>query len=296
LTDPSPPAACPTVRQALRGAADFLAKAGIEDAPTDARILLCHVLGCDHAALHRHPDRPLSEDRRAALQTLLEQRTRHVPVAYLTGHRGFRDLDLLVDRRVLIPRPETELLAEAVLEYLARVPSPLVADLGTGSGAIGLAIARERPDARVFATDISADALAVARENAVREGLQDRVTFIEGDWEAPLHQAAPPGAWDVLASNPPYISPTDYDALPPDVREHEPRIALFAAGDGLGPYRRIAVAAGSLLKPGGLLALELGVGKAGSVRALVESAGLTAIETRRDYGGIERVLVARRES
>lgn len=280
----------------MRAAADFLAKAGIETPPTDARILLCHVLDCNHTALRRHPNRPLPEDRRAALQTLLEQRTRHVPVAYLTGHRGFRDLDLLVDRRVLIPRPETELLVEAVLEHLAEVPSPLVADLGTGSGAIALAIAHERHDARLFATDISGDALAVARENALRQRLQDLVTFIEGDWEEPLHWAAPAGAWDALVSNPPYISPTEYDALPADVRQHEPRIALFAESDALGPYRRIAGAAGSLLKPGGLLALELAVGRAGSVRALVESAGLTVIETRRDYGGIERVLVARKES
>ena len=296
MTDPSPPAACPTVRQALRAAADHLAKADIDDPTTDARILLCHVLGCDFAALLRRPERRLAEHRHAALRALLEQRTHHAPVAYLVGHRGFRDLDLLVDRRVLIPRPETELLVEAVLEHLAEMPSPLVADLGTGSGAIALAIAHERSDARIFATDISGDALAVARRNAVHCGLQDRVTFLEGDWEAPLHSAAPAGAWDVLVSNPPYVSPAEYEALPADVREHEPGIALLAEGDALGAYRRIAGAARSLLRPDGLLALELAAAGAADVRGIIEHTGLAIIETRRDYGGIERILLARKES
>jgi release factor glutamine methyltransferase len=204
---------------------------------------------------------------------------RREPVAYITGVKGFRHIDLCVDRRVLIPRPETETLVEAALD-LPR--GARVVDVGTGSGAVALALKDERPDLDVVATDTSADALAVARANAARLGLD--VTFVEGD----LLDGA--GAVDAVVSNPPYVE--DGAPLAPEIARHEPPGALYAGAEGLTVIRRLVAAAGA--SPARFVALEVGMGQAGAVAEVLRAAGFDPIEVRRDLAGIERVVAGRR--
>ncbi len=206
------------------------------------------------------------------------------PVAYITGRRGFRHIELAVDARVLVPRPETELLVEVGIELLAR--GARVVDVGTGSGAVALALKDERPDLEVIGTDVSAGALAVARDNAARLGLGGDVAFVEGDLLAGL------GEVDAVLSNPPYVADGERAALAPEILRHEPAGALFAGADGLDVIRRLvpaAVAAGARL-----LAIEVGEGQAADVAALMGEAGFAAVQMRRDLAGIERVVVGSR--
>jgi release factor glutamine methyltransferase len=244
----------------------------------DAEVLLAHVLGVDRARLI-FDDRALTAEQEAAFEALVRRREAREPVAYLTGTKGFRRIEVAVDRRVLVPRPETELLVEAALDL---PPGARVTDVGTGSGAVALALKDERPDLDVIATDVSEDALAVARANAERLGLD--VTFARGD----LLDAVT-GPLDAVLSNPPYVA--DDDPLPPDVAEHEPAAALFAGPDGLAVIRRLVAAAAERAP---FLAMEVGLGQADAVRELAREAGYANVEARRDLAGIERVVVARR--
>jgi release factor glutamine methyltransferase len=229
------------------------------------------------------------------LEEQLARRLAGEPVQYITGRAAFRSLDLAVDRRVLVPRPETEWLVEAVLEYLvARAPSarpPRVLDLGTGSGCIALSIAHEYPRADVVATDASEDALQVARANAEALGL--RVTFLRGEW---LEALATDERFDVIVANPPYISPREADALPRDVHDFEPHAALFAGDDGLSDLREIVDQAPRHLRAGGLLALELDETRAAEVAAWFDGArDWRGAELRPDLAGRPRMLLATRE-
>ena len=199
----------------------------------------------------------------------------------------------MVTPDVLIPRPETEILVETALGLLLGVARPVIVDVGTGSGCIALSLAAERPDAVVRATDVSAAALAVARENARRLGLEDRVAFHEGDLLEPV--SAESGGVDLVVSNPPYVDAGDRDSLAPEVRDHEPAISLFAPGDALSVYRRLAIAAAQVLRPGGWLVVEVGAGQAEAVRAIFEGAGLRVGATIPDLQAIPRVVTARRE-
>jgi release factor glutamine methyltransferase len=261
-------------------AADRLAAAGCESPRLDAEILLAHVLGIDRVTLITRGDQPLDDAQRAVFAQLVDRRAAREPVAYLVGTKGFRHLDLQVDRRVLIPRPETEHLVEAVLDlpHGARV-----ADVGTGSGAIALALKSERPDLEVVATDASADALDVARENAARLGLA--VELHRGDLLADVG-----GRIDAIVSNPPYVE--DGAELAPDIVLYEPALALRAGPDGLDVIRRLLPAAGATAAH--TVALEIGAGQAGAVAALMREAGFPEVETISDLAGIERVLVGRR--
>ena len=208
------------------------------------------------------------------------------PVAYITGRRGFRYLDLAVDGRVLVPRPETELLVEIGIELLPQ--GARVVDVGTGSGAIALALAQERPDLAVSATDVNADALDVARANAARLGLDAAVTFHAGD----LLAGAGTGGVDAVLSNPPYVAEADRATLAPEITRHEPPGALFAGDDGLDVIRRLVPAAADA--GARLLAIELGEGQAEAVAQLMRAAGFDAVHARRDLAGIERVVVGSR--
>jgi release factor glutamine methyltransferase len=269
----------PNVRQAL-------ALAGL--APADARVLLAHVLGVDRAWLIAHATdavRPADVD---AFFALARRRRDGEPVAYLTGMREFRSLALAVDRSVLIPRPETETLVERALDALPRERATRVLDLGTGSGAIALAIARERPLADVCATDRSAAALAVARANAARLAVAN-VRWLESDWYAAL----PDGErFDLIASNPPYVAEGDPHLAEGDL-PFEPRGALVAGRDGLDALRVIVAGAPRRLAAGGLLVVEHGYDQAEAVRELLAGAGLRAFESLRDLAGIPRVAAAR---
>jgi release factor glutamine methyltransferase len=269
-----------TVRDALDSALVALTAAGVDTPRLDAEVLLAHALGAGRATLYTDPDRELPGPAARAYRELVRRRAvEREPVAYLTGRRAFRRMELAVDRRVLIPRPETELLVEVGLEL---PPGARVVDVGTGSGAIALALKQERPDLDVTATDVSPDALDVARANAARLGLD--VAFVRAD----LFD----GRFDAVLANPPYVR--DDEPLPPEVGRHEPRAALRGGPDGLDVVRRlVARCAQAGVR---LVALEVGAGQAAATARLLEDAGFGAVGTRRDLAGIERVVVARRDS
>jgi len=258
------------------------------DSPrVDAELLLAHVLGRPRSYLFAWPERALSAAEWAAFEALVGRRALGEPVAYLVGTRGFFGLDLAVSPSVLIPRPETELLVEATLAHLPPGPCA-VADLGTGSGAIALAIAHERPDAEVMAVDASPEALAVARANAGRLGLA-HVRFLQGSWCAALDAD---GRFDAIISNPPYIREDDPHLARGDVR-FEPAMALASGADGLDAIRAIIACAPVHLKPGGWLLFEHGYDQAEGVAALMREACFTAVESLADLQGHDRVTLGR---
>jgi release factor glutamine methyltransferase len=278
------------VRDALGGAVDALAAAGVEDPRLDAEVLLAEATGIDRATLAADPgaEVPASAGRRFG--EMVRRRLRREPVAYILRRKGFRHIELAVDRRVLVPRPETELLVEIALE---RQPASVL-DIGTGSGAIALAIADELPGCEVTATDTSAGALEVARANAERLGLTDRIRFLHGTW--PDEEAR----FDLVVANLPYIAEPDWPTLPPEVREWEPREALLAGPDGLDAIRALlSHRARDLLRysrqnvssAGGAVALEVGAGQAAAVGEMLCEVGFESVETRRDLAGIERVVI-----
>ncbi|MDQ3288396.1 MAG: peptide chain release factor N(5)-glutamine methyltransferase [Pseudomonadota bacterium] len=256
-------------------------------AAEDAEALLAYALDRPRSWLYAHGDDDLDEQAAARFGALLERRASGEPVAYLTGRRGFWSLELQVTPATLIPRPETELLVEIALARLPRDRAVRVADLGTGSGAIALALAHERRNARVVATDASKAALEVARDNASRLDLQN-VEFRHGDWLVPLAG----DRFDLIASNPPYIADTDEHLCHGDLR-FEPAGALASGADGLDAIRRIASGAGACLVPGGWLLIEHGWRQGAQVRALLQQSGLVEISTQRDLALHERVSLGR---
>jgi release factor glutamine methyltransferase len=269
-----------SARDALDSAEVALSAAGVDTPRLDAEVLLAYVLGTDRLRLAVDRERPVEGPAVRAFQDAVRRRAvGREPVAYITGMRGFRRIDVGVDPRVLIPRPETEELVEAALELPARAR---VVEVGTGSGAVALALKDERGDLEVLATDVSEGALAVARANATRLGLD--VRFLHAD----LLEGVPDA--DAVLSNPPYVE--DGMALEPEIARHEPAGALFAGPDGLAVIRRLAAQAGR--SPARLLALEVGIGQAPTVAVLVRDAGFDAVEIRRDLAGIERVVIGRR--
>jgi release factor glutamine methyltransferase len=267
----------PDVREALAAATQRLGDRA------EAELLLLHVLRQPRSWLFAHADEPLEMDVQTSYQELLARREAGEPVAYLVGHRGFWTLDLEVTPATLIPRPETELLVELALQRLPSGFSGQVADLGTGSGAIALAIARERPHAQVIATDASAAALEVARRNAQRHAI-DNVSFVQGDWLAPLADQR----FDLIASNPPYIEADDPHLARGDLR-FEPASALASGHDGLDDIRRIVDGARRHLAPGGWLLFEHGWNQGDAARALLDAAGYAEVFTAPDLEQRDRV-------
>jgi release factor glutamine methyltransferase len=282
-----------------------LREAGLEvrEAWVEAELLLRHAAALSREELLLRPSARVGGRAAERYASLIAARAAGRPSAYLTGQREFAGLVFSVDERVLIPRPETERLVDVVSAALgdparrAPHPSPLIVDLGTGSGAIALALAHRLPAARVVATDISEAALAVARANAERLGLAHRVVWRLGDATDALHGVVPPAGADAICANPPYVPAAAVERLPRDVRGYEPRLALDGGPDGLRVHRRIVTGAARYLSPGGLLALEtcaLG-GQAAAVAALIAAQGtFNAAEIVLDYAGLERVVVATR--
>ncbi len=255
--------------------------------PVDARVLLGHVLGRDRAWLLAHGGEALTRAAADAFFALAKRRREGEPVAYLVGRREFWGLDLVVSPAVLIPRPETETLVEAALARLPADRPMRVLDLGTGSGAIALAIAKERPLAQVTATDVSEEALDVARGNATRLGLGN-VAFVRSDWYAEV----PPVRYDAILANPPYIDPADRHLAEGDLR-FEPRWALTPGSTGLSSLAAIVAGAPGRLAPGGLLAVEHGFDQGEQVRGLFGDAGFVTVEAFRDLAGLWRVVAGR---
>jgi release factor glutamine methyltransferase len=272
---PTPRFSGATAREALDGAVVAITASGSPTARLDAEVLLAHVLGIDRRELLLELGQPVEGAAVREFQQLVRRRSvGREPVAYLIGRRGFRWIELDVDSRVLVPRPETELVVETVAE---RAPDGArVVDVGTGSGAIALALKHERPDLDVTGSDISPDALAVARANGARLGLD--VTWVQAD-------LVPAGSFDVIASNPPYVR--DGEPLPAEVASHEPALALFGGADGLDVVRRLVVAAHPAL-----LVVEIGAGQAAEVEQLARRAGYAETRALADLAGIDRVVVA----
>ena len=277
-----------TVGDVLKASTEFLAGKGVPSPRVDAEHLVAKALGVSRLDLYLQHDRPLTEAELATARELVRRRGTREPLAYVLGEWGFRRLTLATDRRALIPRPETEIVVERCLALLAGLEAPDVLDVGTGSGAIALAIADEHPGARVTAIDASAEALALAAENAQRTGLAGRVAFERHDLTAGL----PGGPYDLVVSNPPYVLPEEIDSLQPEVRDWEPRQALV----GRGATEAIAGAAPAVLRPGGRLVLEVADGGAESAAALLTALGFTSVSRSLDLAERERVVEGRWES
>ncbi len=252
----------------------------------DAELILAHVLGCDPTALLTHPERPLSAKEAEQFETLLKRRLASEPVQYLTGTQEFFGLIFEVSPDVLIPRPETEHLVEALLERFDREANPRIVDVGTGSGAIAVAIAHALPRSQVTAVDLSPRALEVARRNADRHGVMDRMSFLQSD----LLAAAEPTQFDVVVSNPPYVA--DGEVLEPQVANYEPRSALYAGPSGLEVYERLIPQASTILKPRGWLMMEIGYGQRPALEALL--GGWSEVSFVPDLQGIARVVQAQK--
>jgi release factor glutamine methyltransferase len=280
-----------TVAEALRLATRRLADAGVAEPVLDAELLLRHVMAWDRAALLARGAALLSSDQAKRFLALVGEREARRPVQHLTGTQAFWGRDFLVTPDVLIPRPETEILVEVAMELLSGLAAPVVVDVGTGSGCIALTIAAERPDVEVHGVDISHAALEVARTNARRLGLESRVLLFRGDLLSPVAHLA--GSVHLVVSNPPYVHPADLPALAPEVRDHEPRLALVPTPDASDLYRRLAAGTRRLLRAEGALAVEIGLGMADEVSAITESEGFRVERAVPDLQGIPRVLVAR---
>jgi len=280
------------VAEALARGAARLAGAGVESARAEARLLLGHAAGLALEELLAHPERPLGEAELAAYESLLARRERREPVAYLIGRADFYSREFAVDRRVLIPRPETELVAELAIAYLRQAfpgeAALLLADLGTGSGNLAVTLALELPVALVHAVDLASAALEVAAGNARRHGVSGRVRLLAGDLWEPL--AGLEGRLHAVVANPPYVAEGEFAGLMPEVRDFEPREALVAGPDGLSCLRRIAARAREFLRPAGAVFLEVGAGQAEAVAEMLRDAGLTAVRVHRDYAGHGRVV------
>jgi len=280
-----------TLRAALASAISRLTAANVPSPRLNAELLLMFTLACDRAYLHAHPERKLSAEEQRRYDHALDERERGVPAQYITGHQEFWGMDFIVTPDVLIPRPETEHVIETVLRGVGRAPLPAallrIADVGTGSGCIALALAKELPSAEIHATDISSAALEIARANASRLQLEARVQFHQAD----LLQGFESGGFDLVVSNPPYVGASEEDQVQLEVRKYEPRNAVFAGPTGLEVIARIIPQARESLKPGGWLVMEISGTIAERVRGLL--ADWDEVEIANDLQGIPRVAAAR---
>jgi release factor glutamine methyltransferase len=294
-----PPAVDPvwTILRVILWAAAYLKERGIESPRSAAEILLAHALRTDRVQLYVHHDQPLEKAELAAFKELIRRRVRREPVAYIVGRKGFWTLDLAVGPEVLIPRPETECLVEATLAVLVKFPDgrcARVLELGTGSGAVVLALAAEAGRHRYFASDLSSAAAATARSNAHAAGVGGQVEFFAADWFSAFKQGGEP--FDVIVSNPPYVVHSALAELQPEIVHHEPHLALDGGPDGLKSYRAIIGAAGSHLAPGGVLLLEIGCDQREAVqRVAAQAGGYEDIQCAADYAGRDRVVALRKK-
>lgn len=279
-----------TIGAILKWSEQYFGSHGAETPRLDAEVLLSHLLGEKRIYLYVHFDQPLTADELARYKEMVKRRTAGEPVAYICGEKEFMGLAFKVTPSVLVPQPDTETLVEAAIERLRGKKSPRIADICTGSGAIALALAHYLPETSVAATDISADAVSIAKENAETLELSERVQFFEGDLLAPLAGET----FDAIVSNPPYIPSADIEGLPREVRA-EPKIALDGGADGLDFYRRLVRESAALLNDGGFLAVECGDTQAGAIVEMAVTGGFGKTEIVRDLADKERVVVLWKE-
>lgn len=276
----------------LQTATRALTEAGIPDGRREAETLIAHLLNCTRLDLYRADPLSLDPDQKEAFAGLIRRRTRREPLQYILGTQEFWGKEFRVTTDTLIPRPETELLIEAVLEQFEKPAAPVtLADLCTGTGCLAVTLSTLYPAARILATDLSAAALDVARFNAGRHGVTGRIEFLEGDLLEPLASMSLHKRIDVMTANPPYVPAAELDRLQPEVGLYEPRLALDGGYDGLDYYRRILPGALEFLRPGGRLVLEVGIRQAIPVRAMAERSGWRVDRIKKDLAGIDRVVV-----
>jgi release factor glutamine methyltransferase len=281
-----------TVLEVIQRSAEFLEKKGVESPRLQVELLLARALGLERMGLYLNFGRTVTELELEQVREWVRRRGLREPLQHILGSTCFCGIDLAVNNSVLVPRPETEQLAEPAWQFLnAAAAQPAALDFGTGSGCLAIALAIKSPAARLTAVDVSPEALAVARQNAERHRVLERINFLAGDGFAAL----PPDArFDLIVSNPPYIPSAEIATLEPEVRDHDPRTALDGGADGLDFYRRIAADAPPFLQPGGRIMLELGDGQSGPVREILEAQKWVVAEVRPDYTGCPRILIADR--
>ena len=276
-----------TIKKLLDWTTEYFKKFEIEWPHLEAEILLSHSLNIPRIQLYVQFERVLNKEELAEYKKLILRRSKREPIAYITGKQPFMSLDFEVNPSVLVPRPETEKLVETAMETGKQIKDPVIADLGTGSGVIAVSLAKYLPEAKVFATDSSEDAIKIAKSNAVKHGVQDRCEFLVGNLFEPLKDK-----FDIIVSNPPYIKSADIDSLQPEVSKYEPRQALDGGEDGLKYYRLIFQEVDKHLKPGGYLTLEIGFDQAKQVMDLAEK--FKNKKLVKDNAGIERVIIAQK--
>ncbi len=288
-----------TVPETLRWAGEYLSLHKVPDPSIEAEFLLAHAFGCQKKDLLIHPERVLTPGEVEQFKGFVERRGRREPLQYILGEVEFRGLSFKVNRKVLIPRPETELLVEEAINSIkgregsGEGKDITILDLCTGSGCIAISIAKELPYCRVYAVDISERAIEVARENAERYGVGERVIFLPGDLFEAIEPLGLDGEIDLIISNPPYVSKKEMEGLQPEIKAYEPLSALYGGEDGLDFYRRIVDEAPFYLSDGGLLIMEIGCSQAERVKDLLENEGLfSQIEVKKDLSGIDRIIKA----
>lgn len=279
------------VGEVLQWTQQYLAGKGVDNSRLDAEVLLAHVLKTDRLHLYVDFHKPLEAAELTVYRALIKQRAQRTPVAYLTGNKEFMGFSFLVSPAVLIPRPDTEILVETVLQRINEQADQIIVDVGTGSGAIIVSLLKMLPAARGIAIDISKDALVVAKENACRQGVGERLELVQGDLLRPVQTRLV----NAIVANPPYIPTRDMDKLEPEVHK-EPLLALHGGADGLAYYRKLVDQSLQILLPGGWLAFEAGVGQAKQiVELMMRTNAYRDIEILKDYGGVERVVIGRRK-
>lgn len=281
-----------TIRSLMEWTEQHFQQKGIESPRLETQLLLSHALGCKKTALYTRWDEPVDEERRGRFRELIKRRLDGSPIQHLIGYREFFLLDIEVSPDVLIPRPETELLVTEALNRIKGYAAPGVLDIGTGSGCIAVSVAHRSPAARVTAIDISPKALDVAKRNARRHGVAERIRFFEGDLFAPLSDA---DRFDLIVSNPPYVSASEFENLPRHVRDFEPRLALEAGPQGFDVHDRLIPAAGRFLEPGGWLLLEIGFAQEEGIKRRLTDAGFELAPAIRDDQRHPRVMAGRKK-
>lgn len=276
-----------TIMKMLNWTKQYFQKNGVEPARLEAELLLSHALNLERVLLYAHFDKPMEDDELARFKGLVKRRIGHEPMAYITGSRGFMNIELRTDARALVPRPDTETLVEEALKHLPDGESLHVLDVGTGTGAIALALLHERQALRATAVELSEEALALAQENAQALGLDARVTFQHADLFEGLSAQ---DTFDMIVSNPPYVAESEREQMGAGVIDHEPSMALFAGDDGLDVVKRLIPSALAHLKPGARLLCEIGWAQGDAVRALFVDAGFTQVEVHQDINRKDRVV------
>lgn len=282
-----------TVLEVIQKSAEFLAKREVESARLQAESLLAHVLKLPRMKLYLNFERVLTAPELDAARELVKRRSQREPLQHITGSTSFCGLEIAVNRNVLVPRPETELLAELGWQFLSTInhPPATALDFGTGSGCIAIALAVKCPAARVTAVDVSAEAIVLAKENAERNGVAERIQFAHGDGFAAVSTGQ---RFDLIISNPPYIATSEIETLQPEVRDFDPHAALDGGADGLDFYRMLAARAGEFLQPDGKMMVEFGDGQADALKKILESQMWIVEGVREDYSQRQRILIARR--